>query len=84
MAISAMTEDARPHRGCALVVGLLREDLEQVEADAATYRELLVASFDALQDLTRRYDRLRADRDRWREMYGRLSEDTLIRGGVEV
>jgi len=60
----------------------LRAEIVELDTDAAVYRELALATFDALRDLTLRHDRLLADRDRLRDENRRLREDRLIAAGA--
>jgi len=61
----------------------LRDRIVSLEADVATYRELAVAAFDGLRNLTLRLERVTAERDRLRDDNRRLREDALLRAGAE-
>ena len=61
----------------------LRDYVASLEADVGVYRELAIAGFDALRDLTMRLDRMTADRNMWRDEARRLREDHLLRAGAD-
>lgn len=58
------------------------ERIRSLEADVAVYRELTNAALDALHDLTVRYDRVCAERDRLADDYRRCREDALLAAGA--
>ncbi len=60
----------------------LRERVASLEADVAVYRELAVAGFDALRDLTVRYRRLQASANRVHDEYRELRQQLLLEAGV--
>jgi hypothetical protein len=68
----------------ALSEAELLEHLASLETDMAVYRELAVAGFDAVRDLTIRNDKLRADRDRLRDENSALREHLLLKAGADV
>jgi hypothetical protein len=61
----------------------LRERVTSLEDDNASYRELTCAAFDALHDLTRDHDRLRAQHHHLRDEYRALRERILIQAGAD-
>jgi hypothetical protein len=63
---------------------LAHERITSLEQDLAVAHEIIVASFDALQELTRRHRRQCAEYDELNNAYQRLREECLFAADAAV
>ena len=62
---------------------LLRERIASLEADVGTYRELAIATLDALAHVTQQHQQLRNDYQEQSDAYRWLCQETLLRAGAD-
>ena len=63
---------------------LLREGIASLEADLGTYREIAIATLDALVNVTQQNERLRHDYQQQRDAYRWLRDEILLRVADEA
>jgi hypothetical protein len=61
----------------------LRERIASLEADVDSYRELAIAAFDALHDLTVARDRERVQHQHLKGAYRALCEGLMLQAGAD-